>query len=518
MRIRALVGLFQLQGQVMLSRWREAARQKLGVPALLAGASASLLAGLMLLAASAAFAIVGTVLLGALAEAGEHQLGAAAGGTMANIAVILTGLTVLLSDTQRTGLDQHPLSILPLRRSEIVAHDLCSILWLQPSAFVIWPACLALVAGAGQSSPRAAMLSVPAASGTVALAAAFALLLRRLSTPLHPGDETPFLGRPLGRSLALGLLVGWLIMMLGPFEQLGQDPLSPLTPGHWVARALRASWAHDWRAAMAGLALHLVAFGTLALAITLPELRLPRATLPRLRRDWLPTGLVLTWSLPRARALFAQGLGTGVLVLILGAVLVRRGIDTLPIAPVTSLLSAWLIASAPAALMANALGLGGRAAASLGLTPLRPRHLLLHAELAIMAPHLMALLVLPFALSALFHDLPSAGAASLAGLGCLAAGAGVGSALSAWWPWPAALEAEGDPVWAPGAARLLMPLGQGFVLAPVLVSIEVAKPGLSFSAASATLVLGLALGVGGWLLGASRIAGQPTALTEALLD
>ena len=212
-----------------------------------------------------------------------------------------------------------------------------------------------------------------------------------------------------------------------------------------------------------------------------------------------------------------QAVTTAALTLMLCFFLKRRGLEGLPLVPATGLVCAWLIASAPAALLANALGLGGRAAASIMLLGAEPRRLIAWRLGAIAGPPLIILALLPGVFHLIFSA-PSTGLlAAFAGTGSLLAGAGAGALITTSSPWPARLADPSDPLWTPGAARLLMPLAQGVAFGPSLAALTTPPGELSWVGCSATLLVGLAAAVSGGWLAAARVAQRPEKISEALL-
>lgn len=514
----AAVELLWLHASVTFARWRGVARRRFGLAGMLAGGLVAAVSGAMLLGASLAFGFVGTVLISTLASGDRPLLAALVAAALANTAVALSVLTVVLTDTERTGLDQRPLLLLPLAPIDRLVSDLLSILLLQPTAFVIWPSAFAVFAATVRHRPGTAWLALPAATGVVAVSATAGLLFQRLLNRPHLDGRPRPPSRALLRLLLLVLPLAWLALVLAPNSGESPGHAAPWSVGYWVGESLRFSWAGDHRALLFGLAPHLLSLGLLALAETVPRwfpsrLRWIRPWRPR----WLPHEMRRIWGPARSRALLAQTLVTAGLVLALGLVLTRRGLQGFPFATATGIVAAWVLASGLSAMMANALGLGGRPGAGIVWVGAPLRRLLLPAQLAIAVPVTLLLVIQAWVCFQLFGDSHGSALALAAGLSSLLAGTGAGSLVSVVWPWPSRWEEEGDPVWPPGPGRLWMPVAQTLPLIPVVAALTRAGEGSTIAPVFATLLLGAAVAALCWGVAAVWLRRRLTSIAEALL-
>ncbi|MDQ7008487.1 MAG: hypothetical protein Q9Q40_14800 [Acidobacteriota bacterium] len=507
--------LFELHLAVTLGRLREAARRRLGVAGIVAAGAMALLSGSMLALAAIVFGGVGTMLISTLASAERETLAAVVAGAMADATLTLTLLTMVLSDTHRTGLDRRPLLCQPVREFDLLVLDLLSVLFLQPTAFVIWPASLALFAASVRFRPASALLGLPAAVGLALLTASVAVFFRRLLTMAHSQPE-PF--RPWLRAATLVVPLVWLAGAGDSVAGAAATPPPVWSVGYWIYHSQILAWAGDGRALAFGLAPHLLAVGVLASTRSLPwlEARLVPSRRRGGSRSWLPAEVRRVWGPTRSRAILVQALITGALVLGLGVFVDQRGFDGLPVAAIATVLAAWTLVTGTAAPMSNALGIGGRAGSLILLAAHPVRGSLLPAVGALGGPVLAGLGLLLGVSLWLFDD-PAAALAGLAGGGgALLAGLGVGAWLSVTWPRPAPMEDEGDPTWAAGPARLLMPLAQGMPLAPLVSTFARSDAASPLAATSASLAIGAGLGLAGAVLAARRLRRRLPAVAEAL--
>ena len=507
--------LLRLHLAVTVGRLRQATQRRLGVASVLATGAMAVVSGSMLALAAIVFGGVGTMLISTLATADRQTLAAVVAGAMADATVTLTILTTVLSDTQRTGLDRRPLLCQPVREFDLLVLDLLSVLCFQPSAFVIWPASLALLAAAVRIRPDSALLILPATAGLALLSATVAVFFRRLLSAAHSRPE-PL--RQVLRVASLVLPLVWLAGVADSVASVSANAPPPWSVGFWIYHSQLLAWSGDGRALAFGLGPHLLAIGVLASTRSLPwlEARLAAAGPQRRVSRLLPAELRRIWGPPRARAILLQAMVTSVLVLGLGVFIDRRGLEGLPVAAVATALAAWTLVTGVAAPMSNVLGIGGRAGSLILFATSPLRRGLLPAVGAVAAPVLAALgLVLAGSLW-LFDDPAAVPIAIGAGGGALAAGLGVGAWLSVAWPQAAAMQDAGDPTWAAGPARLLMPLVQGLPLAPAISSLAGGLGPSPWAAASASLLLGAGLGLAGAVLAIRRVHRCLPAVAEAL--
>lgn len=466
----------------------------------------------LLLAASAlAFTLVGTVLLTTLARREQFELAfdASAGAALAGL--LLATVVAVLADAHAARLDDRPLSALPVRPADRIAADLFGVMFLEPTAAVIWPTAAVPVLAAGQAGATFAMLAIPAAAGQAALAASAALLARRITRSAEGSRQGPWL--VVG---AVGVLIAATAFPPGPG--------AVWMPWHWSGRAFLDAW-HGRATALAWGALpHLAAFGLLALARTPPAAprrwfralrdRLTHPGGPPARRRRL-TPLRHCWGPPRARSLLLHGLGAAATLLALGWALDARSGSSFPIVTLASAAASWVLAAGPAPLLANTLGLGGPAGAGHLLAARNPLRRLAadHAWLSI--PGLAGTLLVAAAAAAR-DGAPGALPPLAVGAGMAMALSGAGAFSSTRWPWPARLGTSGDPLWSPAGPRSLMASSQGVVLAPMAAA---AWNGLGSVplAAFATLAAGAAVGACGWAAAIPTLRRVPARVMEGLL-
>jgi hypothetical protein len=470
---------------------------------------------LLLLLSAAAFALVGTVLAATLAERGEPALAASAAGGAALVGLLLAVLAVVLSDAQGTGLDERPLLPLPVRTADRLGAELTGLLAFEPAAAVIWPTSAVVLLAAAQAGPRAAMLAVPAASGQALLAAALALLARRLND------------RPGGARRLPWLILGTLAVLLATTTLSPTAAGAAWLPWHWVSRAFSAARAGDPAALAWGLLLHLAGFGVLALARTAPVAleRAARALRSRLHRRTLPSRPSAggaewrrVWGPSRARAVLTQTLAAGGGVLLLGGALEIRSASAPPLMPWAAAVACWILAAGPAPLLANALGLGGTAGAGALHAARRPLGRLAADHLRLTLPGLAGTVVAAFVAAASAPQPALAARIALAvGLGMAAGLSGAGAALSTLCPWAASLDGPRAPLWTPSGARSVMALVQGGVLAPLATGLWLGPEGIA-AGAFATLGVGLAAGASGWAVASWRLRRGRGRILEALLS
>ncbi len=509
MRLQRVTQLLALQVALLGARWRSAWTRPLGKTAALTGGGVSLAGGALLVLAAIAFGGVGATLLGALARAEHIELAGDLAAALADVAALLVIATVALSDAQRTGVDPRPLSLLPLGRSERLALDALSVLLLQPSALVLWSASLGLLVG-GAMAGRAPLV-LPAASGLALLIAALAVLIRRVLGSRGFGRSSP-----LVRGLVLLLPALWLVGVLrSGSEGLARTP--PPFPGFWCGAAFERALVGDVRAVPLGLALHLIALGVLLSATHLSRLPFTPGRPRRGRRLRLPAEWRRTWAPRRAATLLSQSLGAVVITLFFGAVLARHGLPRELLGTATTIVALWLLAAAPTPLLANVLGLGGRAAASAGLVPASGALLLVRGLAAALAPVALALPLLALSAAWVFGAPGLFPLALSGGAGVALAGAGAGAVHAVLWPRAAALRDDGDPIWSGGAGRLLLPIAQGLAASPLILGFAgggTVAPWRAF----ATLLAGGALAAAGIALASRLYAKRRLAVLEALLS
>ncbi|GAB4371007.1 MAG: hypothetical protein Kow0062_06170 [Acidobacteriota bacterium] len=442
------------------------------------------------LAGAAFFALMVRSLVATLAVHGEHELCAALAGALVPLTLALALAVALLGRPPGAAAHRRAFALLPLTRTERVAGDLARALSVDLPALVAWPGALALVVGLAAADGRAALAVAPAAGALVVLAGLAALAGRAVV-----GSRR--LGAWRGPSLC-----GLFATLLAPLAPWRDGPADGGPAGLLLRLAVRSALdgrADAWlaSAAMTAIAAAAVATSVVWLPERLHETETGRPRRARARRaPRLPARILRH---PRARAQLAQGIATAALALAVEYALAARGIRARWLSDGVFVLAAWSAATAPAPLMANVLGLGGRAAVEpLRLAPSPGR--LLATMLGALSLAGLAALAPVCAWAAFRGGTAALLLAGIAGLSALAASAGAGAIASALWPAPRRLDRLDGPVDGSGAARVIVPLAQAVAVAPAFAAVMAQGAAratlLASAAAAATLVAGTGCALG----------------------
>jgi len=507
-----------LHAAVVIAGWRRAALRPRDAAGLALGWLAAIVSGSLLVLASFAFCFVGRTLLSSLLDAGRIDLAVGVAGLLTDASLLVAVLAVALTDPLRSGLDPRPLSVLPLKRSERLAADLAALVFAHPAALAFWAAGVALFLGSAAHRPGVGWTMLPAATGVVVLGASVSLAARRLLLLSRDASTSRVAGVLLRAAILVVPSAGlvWIGASGGSLAQHDGLTLTP-TPGGLVGGAVRLAAEHRLLAATYGGLLHLSALLLLASIVRLPLSPDPSSLSGR--RSWwpgvLPIEAARIWRPTRASGLFLQGALAAAMTVGVAALAEPRAPSGWPVAETGALLAVWILVSSVAPLSANALGHGGRAAASHWLLPESLARSVARAQAWTSLPILAGVAAVAAA-SALAS--PSARIPLLAlaaGLGLAIATAGLGCVSSVLWPWPSGMNRQGDPLWAPGPGRLLISVGHGLVLALAASSLFPARETLP--AATRAAAAGLILGLGGWLVTLWRLRRRRAEISEALL-
>lgn len=507
--------VWQLLGLRLLvarARWRRALGTGAGgATATLAGWFGQLFPLVMLAGAAIVMTAVMTALIRGLR--GREELGLAAGtaGALTDVSIVLAAVAVLLGDIGRSGLDPRPLSLLPVRRTSWMLAELCALCAVHPAAVVVWSHAIALTVGASWGAPRAAPLVVMVTLGATAMIAAAAVLARALALELWLRGPATLLA-PLVRVIALVVPVYWLFgrgANSGAILHYGDG----FGPGSLVAQGMTDAWHGSLRALFWAGALGLMASGTMVAAW---GVRLPRFNPARVNRWITQPSFRRVWGAPRALPPLLQSASIAAVVVMLAAFAHRRGVGAGVAAPLAAIVGAWLLASATAPLMANPLGLGGTAAASIGLLPNAWCRRLFETQLMLLIPPLLLVVALAIAIAALMNDRFAASLALGIGVAQLLVAVGSGCVCAVFWPWPMSLNDETDASWGPGAARLVVPAMQSVVLAPAGLAMVPGRNDLGLVLSCVGLAALIA--VTGWSIAWWQLRRYPGRVSEALLS
>lgn len=417
----------------------------------------------LLVLAGVVLAVVSGSLMATLRAREELRLAAGVAGALVDGGWFLATVAVAIGDPYRADIDPRPLLLLPIRRSAGTMAELVGLAFLHPAAVVIWSLAGALTWGGLAGSRRALGLAAPigiAAVGAALAAAAATRSLCLIATHRAPRGWSA----PWTRAAVIAATWALLWVGLGPQQQENSLLLGyqdRLTPGGLAARAFALAWRGQIEALAPCAALAIAAFGLVVLAWWRPAL--PPGPAPHaVRRDH--TSWRRVWGLPRALPPLAQAGMLSALVFGFGWFAARHGVGSDGLGRLVAVACAWLIASAPAPLLANPLGLGGPPAAAIGLLPaawglqLRRTMMVLIAAPALTLTALAILIGLGFG--------PEAGWLALCiGSAQLALGAGCGALCGVLWPWSMPLADDGEASWGPGLARLAIPMVQAIPLA-----------------------------------------------------
>jgi hypothetical protein len=486
-----ILTIFRLRWAIARARWRAALSGAQASPiGVLAGWAGQLIPLGMVLLASSVLTIVIACLLEQLIGRAEWRLAAAVVGAMSDLSMLLAIVAVLLADGSRFGFDPRPLSLLPLRRSMLLIGDGLLLVTLHPVAFVVWPLTLTILWGAVQSELAVGVCLVWVAFAAAVCAASVALFTQSLvrefvQRGLPPGVMT---------SLRIVALVAPLLWLFAPRSSLAQrlqvyTDLS--SPGAVLARAVTLAPESSLESSLLA-SLVIAAAGGLAWLAW--RIRLPAASTSR--SSWfalrLPGRWRRVWGLPTATSPLLQSLTVAMTLIGLALILTRRGFDAPEMWPIVGLLSAWLISSAVAPMLANPLGLGGHPALIACLLPRSLIFWLLETQLVVVTGAAAILLLFAAALRYGIGSESAAMAVLMVGFSQLLIGAGVGSICGSYWPWRMTLCSPAEPLWAHGPSRLLVPAAQSLALAGPLLSIRMGQP-LELSLSSTWLGATIAL-------------------------
>ncbi len=499
--------LLLLGTRLAAARWRLAWRRRHGPAGILLGGAGALLAWILLVAGALAFTAVGTTLVAVLARRGDGDLAIAVAGTVADAAAILSVLAVAAAEETHRGIPPRPLLLLPVRAGDRLLAETISLLLAEPLAAVAWPAALVLVLGAGQVAPRAALLLALPAAGLLIFLASLGLAVRRI---LLAGGRH----RPVTAVLATGIVfaapAAWLLGGWREAANLLRLEGGPWTPGWWIRHACREALAGRGTALLPGGILLLVSFGLLVLAARADERPGPA---PPHARGRPPRALPLAAAWWAARPVVAQWTGNGaaaLLVLLAAHVLARQGFPWPTLPRAAGALAGLILASAPAPLLANLLGAGGRGPLGLLLAGARPGRLLARLAAAAACP---AIILVPVAAAVAAWLLPGTGAGlvlAAVAVGALGLGAGAGFLLSVAWPVRLDPDLPGVSLWPAGPGRWIMVAVQGLALAPFLRG--PATAGSLLSVAGGCIAV-----LAGWHLARRMLRGRVLEVTESLL-
>ncbi len=507
--VRELLGLRLL---VARARWRRASRVGVGgTTATLAGWVGQLFPLLMLAGAAIVTTAVMTTLIRGLHHREEFGLAAGTAGAFTDVSIVLAAVAVLLGDTGRAGLDPRPLSVLPVRRTSWMLAELCALCFVHPAAVVIWSNALALSLGASWGAAAVTPLVLMVTFGAVAVIAAFAVLARALALELWLRGPATLLA-PVLRLLALGVPLYWLFGR-GASNEVILHYSNGYGPGSIVAQGLTDAWHGSWRALIWAGALGLMAAGTMVAAW---GVRLPRATPSRANRWMTHATFRRVWGAPRALPPLLQSVSIAAVVVLLAAFAHHHGWGVEAAPAVAAITGAWLLTSASAPLMANSLGLGGVAAASIGLLPHAWCRRLIGTQLTLLIPPLFFLLLLALAIEASMHDARAAQLGLGLGVAQLLVAAGSGSVCAVLWPWPMSLHDETDASWGPGASRLIVPATQSLFLAPASMALVSGRNDLRLVLSCVGLAAVIA--AAGWSIAWWQLRRHPGRVSEALLS
>lgn len=511
--IRGPRPLLGLHAAVARGRFRLAVARDHGVTASAAGWFASLFGVLMMVVSATILGVVSASLVTTLARRGEPHLAAGVAGGLADVCLFLAILAVVLQEPLTHGLDPRPLSVLPLRRRDLFLAELIALTTLHPAALVIWTLILSLSAGLLATGLSAFLLALPAIAAAGTACATAALVARALQLEMASQPPSRVIA-PLGK-LALCLLpVMVLLGHDGNWSGWIQRYTDGHSPGAWLARALVDAWGGSLRAWTFALALAALSLSLFALAwrVRLPLLSLGATA----RRGTGRRALARIWGLPRALPLLLQSVTLVTVLLALADLLQRRGFAAPWIAPAVSISAGWLIASAPAPLLSNLLGLGGTAGLVHGLTPLGWRRLLAESALIVWIVPALVTTLTCLLIGVILGDRSGAFVGWLIGQAQLALGVAVGSLVSLRWPWPMELKSIGEPLWGVGPARLVVPLAQSL---PLVTAFEPLRTGESFvQAALFWWVMSTLLGLFGLTCATWLVDRQKRSVSELLLS
>ncbi|UCF66880.1 MAG: hypothetical protein JSV80_14005 [Acidobacteriota bacterium] len=513
--IRETVDLIGLELALARGRWRRARAAERRAVGVLAGGLPAAVAGTLLVAGALLLALVGAAIVFELTREGETARAGTAAGMLADGGVALVLLAMAVSDPLRAAADRRPLRVLPVSASARLAAETVSVLTVQPSAAIVWPTAIGLLAGAvAMAGAGGALRLAPAAAGVLVLSVGAALVLKRLTALAW---ASPRRGAA-AQALAVVLLVGLIGSELGSGVAGRAEFLLPI-PGALIRGAFASPSIVYGLIAASALIASGVALLLLAARLPSPEssCRLRRAHGPRhvshsssSRRGWV-LDLTRVWAARRSCALLTGGLASGLALAFLGELFRTRALEDLALA--AGLGGCWVVVSSSHPLFANVLGLGGRAGAGIGLLPVSGMRLLLPGLLAVTAPIAAGVL----AVSGVPFLFGGAASSSLvlcaAGTSLVWCAVGAGAWLSVRWPRPVQLEGRDPTLWPAGPSRLLMLAAEAVALGPLLLRPE----GSIVAGTSVSLLLSALVALGGLVAASRRLDRQRTRFTEALL-